>query len=325
MRRIIALLMVIGFLAAVIGCASGPPALDEFPDDMGLVMPVVMFGDPADGAHDSASFQFGAPKPIAVDSKGNIIVGSEDFDLSVFTSEGEFVTLIGSRGEGKGQWMYPKGIAVDKAGNIYVTDNAQFKVMIFDSGYNLVAEFGERGEGPGKLNDIGDIAVDDNGNIYVSDDGTGIHVFDPDYKYIKTIIDPDQTGENGYITVNTKLKKLYVSEDGNGQVDVYDTETGKFLYDFGGLGSAPENLTEDIEGLAIGPWDMVFVVDEARVSIKLYQEDGTFITQFGKKGLYEGEMASSEGVAYDAKNRRIVLADEKNHRVQSFALKDLGF
>ncbi len=125
--------------------------------------------------------------------------------------------------------------------------------------------------------------------------------------------------------MNSKLNKLYVSEDGNGQVDVYDTETGEFLYDFGGLGKAPENFTEDIEGLAIGPWDLVFAVDEGRVSIKIYQEDGTFVTQFGKAGIFEGEMASSEGLAYDAKNRRIVLADEKNHRVQSFALKDLGF
>lgn len=325
MRRIIGLLMVIGLVAGFVGCVSGPPAMDSFPDDLGVVMPVVMFGNAAEGAHDSASYQFGSPKPIAVDAKGNIIVGAEDFDLSVFTSEGEFVTLIGSRGEGEGQWMYPKGIAVDKADNIYVSDNALFKVMVFDSGYNLVAEFGEKGEGPGKFNDIGDVTVDDDGNIYVSDDGTGIHVFDSDYKFIKTILDPDQTSENGYVAVNTRLRKLYVSEDGNGQVDVYDIDSGDFLYDFGGLGDAPENLAEDVEGLAIGPWDLVIVVDEGRTSVKIYQEDGTFVTQFGKKGLYEGEMASSEGVAYDKKNRRIVLADEKNHRVQSFALKDLGF
>ncbi len=180
MRKIIVLLMVIGMAAGMVSCVSGPPAMDSFADDQGVVEPVVMFGEVADGKHDSATYQFGMPKPIGVDAKGNIVVGSEDFDLSVFTSEGEFISLIGSRGEGKGQWMYPKGIALDKDGNIYVSDNALFKVMIFDSGYNLVGEFGDNSGGPGSLEDIGDIAVDESGKIYVSDDGVGILVFGPD-------------------------------------------------------------------------------------------------------------------------------------------------
>ncbi|MCF7914038.1 MAG: NHL repeat-containing protein [Spirochaetaceae bacterium] len=325
MRKIIVSLIVCGVIAGLVGCVSGPPAYDSMPEDLGVVAPVVMFGEPAEGTHDSATYQFGPPKPISVNSKGDILVGSETFDLSAFTSEGEFISLIGSRGQGRGQWMYPKGIDVDKDDNIYVSDNALFKVLIFDANYNLVDEFGTQGEGPGEFEDIGDIAVDDAGSIYVSDDGRGIHVFDPDYNYVKTIMDKNETEENGYIVVNSKLNKLYVSEDGLGEVDVYDTETGSYLYSFGGLGPGPDKLAEDVEGLAVGAWDLVFVVDEGRVAIKIFQEDGTFVTQFGKAGIYEGEMASSEGIAYDAKNKRIVLADEKNNRIQSFALKDLGF
>ena len=276
MKNSIGLLIVIAIAVGLMGCVSGPPAMDNMPADQGVVAPVVMFGKPADGAHDSASFQFGPPKPIDVDSRGNIVVGSETFDLSVFTADGEFVTLVGSRGEGEGQWMYPKGIAVDKDDNIYVCDNALFKVMVFDSTYNLVDEFGVQGEGPGEFDDIGDIAVDDNGNVYVSDDGRGIHMFDSNYNYVKTIMDTSETEENGYIAVNTNLNKLYISEDGFGEVDVYDIATGDFLYSFGGLGNEPHQFAEDIEGLAIGPWDLVFAVDEGRVTIKIFKEKPTF-------------------------------------------------
>jgi len=40
--------------------------------------------------------------------------------------------------------------------------------------------------------------------------------------------------------------------------------------------------------------------------------------------LYEGEFASTESIAYDSKNNRIVVADEKNYRVVSFALSSIG-
>ena len=42
--------------------------------------------------------------------------------MSVFTSEGVFVTLFGSRGEGPGQFKEPCGIAVDNSGVAYVCD-----------------------------------------------------------------------------------------------------------------------------------------------------------------------------------------------------------
>ena len=42
-----------------------------------------------------------------------------------------------------------------------------------------------------------------------------------------------------------------------------------------------------------------------------YTSEGNFVTSFGKAGIYEGEMAEPEGIAYDPANRRIVVADEK--------------
>ena len=41
--------------------------------------------------------------------------------VSVFTSEGTFVTSFGRKGEGPGEFKSPYGVAVDNNGVVYVT------------------------------------------------------------------------------------------------------------------------------------------------------------------------------------------------------------
>ncbi len=310
-------------------CVSGPPNFDKIPRDLGVVKPVVMFGEKASDKHDSAKLQFDKPKSIGVQSNGNIIVGGKHFDLTMFTADGQFVKIIGKKGKGEGEWLYTKGIAIADNDDIYVADAKQNKIIVYDKDGNFKREFGKEGTGPGEFSDIGPICIDSDYNLYVSDANAGIIKFDANDKFIMNI---GHLGEGkgliadpGWVAVNSRLKKLYIADDPNGQVDVYNAETGDFLYEFGGIGEGPDKWAEDVEGLAIGPWDLVFAVDEAGGNIKIFKEDGTFITKFGKPGIYDGELADSEGIAYDKKNRRIVLADEKNFRVQSWSLKSLGF
>ncbi len=324
MKKILLTLLIAGLSLLFFACAGGPPSLDSFEPDQGVVMPVVMFGDKTEGDHNSATFQFDAPKPIAVDNEGNIIVGGKAFDVSKFTAEGEFIRIIGEKGKEKGQWSYPKGLAVDSKDQIIVGDGSRSVVLFYDGDGNFLREFGHE-----KFADIGPLCVDVDDNVYVSDAENGVLVFTNDGKYLRTIgkvgDGPDLIGEPGWPAVNSELNKLYVADDPNGEIDVYDLVSGDFLYSIGGIGKGPGKWEEDIEGVAIGPWNLVIAMDEAGGNVKIFQEDGTFVTQFGKNGLYEGEFASSESLAYDKVNKRIVVADEKNFRVQSFSIKDLGF
>jgi len=328
MKKVLLTLITASLVLLAAGCASGPPDMGAFPEDMGVIMPVLMFGDKAEGDHDSATYQFAAPKPIAADSQGNIYVGGKEFVLSKYTSDGEFVAVIAERGEGPGKVDYCKGLAVDSMDNVYATDANAKKIVVFDKDGNLVREFGEAGTGPGQFDDIGPIAIDGDNNLYVSDDSYGVLVFDKDDNYVKTIgikgEGEGETSEFGWVAVDSDLRQLYVAVDGMGKIDVFNIDTGDFLFDMGGLGQGPGQWEEDIEGLAVGPWGLVFAMDEAGGNIKVFTGEGQFVTQFGKAGLYEGELASSESIAYDPANRCIVVADEKNYRVQVFSLASLG-
>lgn len=58
------------------------------------------------------------PVGIAVDSSGLVYVSENNLGVTVFTSEGEFVTSV----KWKGQAMEPSGLAVDDNGVVYVCD-----------------------------------------------------------------------------------------------------------------------------------------------------------------------------------------------------------
>ena len=57
----------------------------------------------------------------------------------------------------------------------------------------------------------------------------------------------------------------------------------------------------------------------------VYTSEGDFCNSFWKSSVYmKASLQHLKGFAYDSANNRIVVADEKNYRVQSIALSDLG-
>lgn len=55
----------------------------------------------------------------------------DDHDVSVFTSEGQFMTSFGTRGEGQGEFKCPRGLAVNNEGVIYVCDYYNNRLQAF--------------------------------------------------------------------------------------------------------------------------------------------------------------------------------------------------
>lgn len=311
--------------------AGGTPEFDEFPVDQGVVTPALMMGEKGE-EFDAANFQFEKPKPIAVDSKGNIYVAGKAFDLSKFSADGEYISIIGEKGTEQGQWKYPKGLAVNDNDDLIISDSSNLKILIFDANGNFVREFGEQGDEAHQFGDLGPCAVDSEGNIYVSDEGkiTGIKKFTAEGDFVSVFVPLVDDGipgtkELAYLAIDRKLGMLYAGDDGDGDIDVYDLASGSLVKSFAGHGAQPGEMTEDVDGICVGPWNIVFAMDTADGAINAYTPEGKFVTSFGKAGIYEGELAAPEGIAYDPKNNRIVVSDEGNYRVQSFALKDLGF
>ncbi|MFI5192908.1 MAG: NHL repeat-containing protein [Chitinophagales bacterium] len=197
----------------------------------------------ADGQGTSA--QFASPTSIAVDASDNLYVADlANERIRKITAGGMVTTLAGSDGygltDGKGsaaQFHFPNGIAVDAAGNLYVSDsqNNAIRKITPDGTVSTLAGNGQQGyvDGPGssaEFDNPGAVTVDASGNVYVAG---------PDDDHIRKItpagVVSTTTGNGGSGLVNGSLsdarfnsptglavdaagKNIYVAEYGNNDI-----------------------------------------------------------------------------------------------------------
>ena len=83
------------------------------------------------GRHGQGRGELNGPCGIAIDTSGMVYVSEDGNDrVSVFTSDGQFLTSVGRRGTGPGEFISPYGLAVDN-GVVYVCDFINNRVQIF--------------------------------------------------------------------------------------------------------------------------------------------------------------------------------------------------
>jgi len=130
--------------------------------------------------------RFDSPGGLAVDPSGNLYVADEGNHLiRKITSTGTVTTLAGLTGNGgsndgpatAARFLYPKGVAVDGAGTVYVADSFNHTVRkVTQAG--VVTTFAGQAGSTGALDGVGPaarfntpqgIAVDQAGNVYVTD------------------------------------------------------------------------------------------------------------------------------------------------------------
>ena len=103
------------------------------------------FAAPVDASQEPThveSQSFTAPTDITWDAAGNIFVADAGRDRIVkYTSDGQYVTAVGSPGSASGQLRNPHSVASDAAGNIYVADHGNARVQVFDNNLNPRATF----------------------------------------------------------------------------------------------------------------------------------------------------------------------------------------
>jgi sugar lactone lactonase YvrE len=138
-----------------------------------------------DGA--GAAARFSGPRGIATDSTGNVyVIEAGNYAIRKITPDGTVTTFAGALefsgipvdGVGVAARFYnPNAIAMDKHGNLYVTDKFGVRKVTPSSAVTTIAgdvNFGGRADGQGttaRFNAPNAIATDASGNLYVFDEG----------------------------------------------------------------------------------------------------------------------------------------------------------
>jgi sugar lactone lactonase YvrE len=73
------------------------------------------------------------PTAVAFDKDGNLnVVSSQDSKVYIYTPDGKLISSFGGTGRGEGKSWFPYGIAVDKDGNILISDTEGGRIEAFD-------------------------------------------------------------------------------------------------------------------------------------------------------------------------------------------------
>lgn len=181
----------------------------------------------------------------------------------------------------------PMGVAVDKAGNVYIGDSGNYRVKKFDSEGRFILQWGSPGKGNGQFNKmIRSIKVDSSGTVYVAD-------WDRDKRE------------------DSRIQKF--------------TSYGKFIGLFERKGPDVEQF-EFAADIAVSSNGNFFVVAVdlqpsgrgARAArIEKFTPDGELMTHWGSIGRDDGEFVQPMSVALDG-NGDVYVTDRRKPGVQKF-------
>jgi len=190
------------------------------------------------GSSGSGDGQFTGVTGIAVDEQERIYVtettvfGLGKRRVQAFDKDGEFIFQFGSKGQNLGEFKEPRGIAVDKKGNIIVADSGNNRIQIFAPDGKFVGEFGHKGKKDGMLKAPWGIVTNSVGNILVTDKGNHrVQMFDSlgNFLYVFGKKGPKrgEFNEPRGIAVD-KYDNIIVSDTMNERIQIFDRR-GKYL------------------------------------------------------------------------------------------------
>ena len=96
---------------------------------------------------------------------------SEEHCIKVFDVTGKYIHNIGSEGTGDGQLQYPRGVAIDKFGDLLVVDENNNRLQVFTTEGDFLISIANEGRGLGQFEWPRDIAVSKDGRVYITDSG----------------------------------------------------------------------------------------------------------------------------------------------------------
>ncbi|MBV9599242.1 MAG: SMP-30/gluconolactonase/LRE family protein [Chloroflexi bacterium] len=262
---------------------------------------------------------FRRPNNIAIDSHDDVYVtdwGNERIQR-LAASSGQDQT------QGSAQWgglNDLQGVAVDREGNLFVTESTDCRVRKLSPVGDTLGLLGSCGPARGQFQDPQAIAVDADGNAYVADRlNNRIVKLSPSLEVVQTFgthgsVDGQLDQPNG-VALDSQ-GNIFVADRNNNRIQKLST-TGQVLAIFGDQNNPALELSNP-QGVSVDAQGNVYIADWGSSRIIKLSPRGELLAQLGGPGTGLGEFYAPEGLAVDS-HGRVYVADTGNNRVQEFA------
>ena len=213
----------------------------------------------------------------------------------------------------------PYGIAVNRKGNIAITDYKGHCVYIFDIEGNCLRKIGSQGKNAGEFDHPDGVTYLNDNEILIADAWNNRiqHVDVQTGTFVKSFGKSGAAKGEFSVPCDVCLDeqhRIVVTEYGNHRIQVM-TQQGETISIFGDSG--PEKLNFPTSCI---PYKNMFLVsDTVNHCIKVFDQSGTFLYKFGTKGNQDGQFNLPRGLLVD-RYSNLLVCDNNNHRVQQFTL-----
>lgn len=275
---------------------------------------------------------FSRPNDVAIDGERIYVTDTGNNRVCVFNLKGTFLLSFGNSGVAfpapgaevnwvPGSFNYPFGIDVDNSGRIFVADTANRRIQVFSSEGRPLFWFPFLKDR--NWADVFPLSLDINGDrVYVADGfKKRIAVFDLKGNYLFSL------GERGRLAgmiagplgvAAAEDGTVYITDNRNLTLTAYQP-LGKVFWVRGRppKGIASTNRFFGLPaGVAVDNDGFVYLVDAFSFSLKIFNREGEFLVEVGRRGTGRGEFNFPRGVK--VYKNLLAVADMENNRVQIF-------
>lgn len=240
------------------------------------------------------------------------------------TGPGQFGTGREAVG-GERQYNSPGGSVFVK-NRLYVSDTSNNRIMSFSGNFGFLRAFGRFVFDPGSTTPLRNqgfilpqgIAAASNGSLFIADNRNDRVVqYSPTGRFIRRLGRRGSIGD-GMVSpwgIAVLGPRVYVVDQGNFQIKIFSTSTGRMIKRFGQFGTDPENgELRAPYGIAVTR-NRIFVSDTAVDKILVFTTTGRFVSTIGEKGSGPGEFNQPAGLTIDPAGK-LLVADCANQRIQ---------